>query len=56
MKSLKELEKRIATEEKMRKLDCLRVDTGNIEVDNTLKGFTNVIIGYKEGLVLKIEC
>ncbi len=46
----------IATEEKMRELDCLRIDTGNIEVDNTLKGFTKVIIGYKEELVLKIEC
>ncbi|MFX1554342.1 MAG: ATP-NAD kinase family protein [Promethearchaeota archaeon] len=46
----------IATEQKMRELDCLRVDTGNIEVDNTLKGFTKVIIGYKEELVLKIEC
>lgn len=46
----------IATEAKMRELDCLRIDTGNIEVDNILKGFTKVIIGYKEELVLQIEC
>ncbi|MFX0104717.1 MAG: ATP-NAD kinase family protein [Candidatus Hodarchaeota archaeon] len=44
----------IATSEKMRELDCLRVDTGDIEVDNMLKGFTKVIIGYKEELVLQI--
>jgi len=45
----------IATSEKMRELDCLRVDTGDIEVDNLLKGFTKVIIGYKEELILQIK-
>jgi len=45
----------IATAEKMRELDCLRVDTGNIETDELLKGFGKVITGYKEELVVKIE-
>ena len=46
----------IATEEKMRELNCLRIDTGNVEVDNLLKGFTKVIIGYKEELIIPLEC
>ena len=46
----------ISTEEKIKNLKCLRVDTGNEEVDNLLKGLTKVIIGYKEELVCKIEC
>ena len=45
----------IATEEKLRYLDCLRVDIGDNEVDNMLRGFGKVIIGYKEELVLPIE-
>jgi predicted polyphosphate/ATP-dependent NAD kinase len=45
----------IATAEKMRELDCLRVDTGNHETDELLRGFGKVITGYKEELVVKIE-
>ncbi|KKL11299.1 hypothetical protein LCGC14_2547200 [marine sediment metagenome] len=45
----------IATEEKLRDLNCLRIDTGDTEVDNTFIGFGKVIIGYKEELVLPIE-
>ena len=44
----------IATKQKMKDLDCLRVDTGSFEVDNQFKGFTKVITGYKEELVVKI--
>lgn len=46
----------IATEEKMRELNCLRIDSGDVEIDNLLKGFTKVIIGYKEELIIPIEC
>ncbi|MFX1572295.1 MAG: ATP-NAD kinase family protein [Promethearchaeota archaeon] len=46
----------IATAEKMRDLNCLRVDSGDVEVDNLIKGFTKVIIGYKEELIIPIEC
>ncbi len=45
----------IATEEKLRALDCLRVDTGDIEVDKIFIGFGRVIIGYKEELIIPIE-
>lgn len=46
----------IATSDKMRELKCLRVDSGDFEVDNQLKGFIKVIIGYKEELIIQIEC
>jgi predicted polyphosphate/ATP-dependent NAD kinase len=45
----------IATKEKMRELDSLRVDTGSIETDDMLMGFGKVITGYKEELIVKIE-
>lgn len=45
----------IATKQKMKDLDCLRVDTGSLEVDNKFKGFTKVITGYKEELIIEIK-
>ncbi|MFW9819328.1 MAG: ATP-NAD kinase family protein, partial [Candidatus Thorarchaeota archaeon] len=45
----------IATKQKMKDLDCLRVDTGSLEVDNQFKGFTKVITGYKEELIIEIK-
>ncbi|MBY9009251.1 MAG: ATP-NAD kinase family protein [Candidatus Lokiarchaeota archaeon] len=46
----------ISTEDKIKSLKCLRVDTGEEEVDMLLKGLTKVIIGYKEELICEIEC
>ena len=46
----------IGTEEKIKSLKCLRVDTDDEEVDKMLGGLTKVVIGYKEELICKIEC
>jgi predicted polyphosphate/ATP-dependent NAD kinase len=46
----------VSTSEKIRELKCLRVDTGNVDVDNSLKGFARVIIGYMEQTVIPVEC
>jgi predicted polyphosphate/ATP-dependent NAD kinase len=46
----------ISTEEKIKSLKCLRVDTGDEETDKMLEGLTTVIIGYKEELIKEIEC
>lgn len=46
----------IGTEEKIKSFKCLRVDTGDDELDNILSGLTKIIIGYKEELICKIEC
>ena len=45
----------ISTEEKLKGLDCLRVDTGDNQVDHDWIGFVKVIIGYKEELIMSIE-
>lgn len=45
----------IATEEKMKTLDCLRVDTGDVNVDMMFRGFSKVITGYKEELIVEIK-
>ncbi len=46
----------ISTADKIRNLDCLRVDTGDSDFDLQLKGLVKVIIGYKEQLVMPVEC
>ncbi|MFW9970178.1 MAG: ATP-NAD kinase family protein [Candidatus Odinarchaeota archaeon] len=45
----------IATEQKMKALNCLRVDTGDLSVDKTFSGFAKVITGYKEELIIEIK-
>ncbi|MHA1932469.1 MAG: ATP-NAD kinase family protein, partial [Promethearchaeota archaeon] len=46
----------VGTEDKIRNLDCLRIDTGDSDFDIELKGLVKVIIGYKEQLVIQVEC
>ncbi|NVM45535.1 MAG: ATP-NAD kinase family protein [Candidatus Lokiarchaeota archaeon] len=46
----------IGTEDKIKGLSCLRVDTGDEDTDNLLKGLTKVIIGYREELICNIKC
>jgi predicted polyphosphate/ATP-dependent NAD kinase len=46
----------IGTEDKVKSLPCLRVDTGDDDIDKILTGLIKVIIGYKEELVCNIEC
>jgi len=45
----------ISTKEKIRNLECLRVDTGDSEIDNLLKGLVKVVTGYKEEMIKKVE-
>jgi len=44
----------VSTEEKLKGLTFLRVDTGEIKVDNMLRGFIKVIVGYEEFLMFEI--
>ncbi|MBY8991338.1 MAG: ATP-NAD kinase family protein [Candidatus Lokiarchaeota archaeon] len=46
----------ISTDNKIRNLRCLRVDTGDANFDTELKGLVKVIKGYKEVSVIQIEC
>jgi predicted polyphosphate/ATP-dependent NAD kinase len=45
----------IATRQKLRPLDCLRVDTGDLEVDEMLSGWRTVTVGYRESRMMKVE-
>ena len=46
----------VATRDKVSKLDCLRVDTGDPEVDGMLSGYITVTVGYKEGMMVEVRC
>ena len=44
----------VASEEKLRSLDALRVDTGDREVDNMLRGYLRVLTGYGRWRLVKV--
>ncbi|MGC9396730.1 MAG: ATP-NAD kinase family protein [Anaerolineae bacterium] len=44
----------VATRSKLSSLDCLRVDTGDIALDEVLAGYIEVTVGYREALVVKV--
>lgn len=46
----------VATREKMQKLKCLRVDTGDEDIDNRLSGYVDVTVGYNYSKVCRVEC
>jgi len=46
----------IGTESKLRNLNCLRVDTGSLEVDKTLQGYIKVVTGYREEMMIEVRC
>jgi len=45
----------IATEDKIKGLKSLKVDTGDLKIDNLLKGYFKVIIDSNEKLLIEIE-
>jgi len=45
----------VATEDKINKLECLRIDTGSIEVDKILSGFIKVITAYKKETIIEVR-
>jgi predicted polyphosphate/ATP-dependent NAD kinase len=46
----------VGTRNKVGELDCLRVDTGDLELDETLSGYIKVTVGYREGMMVKVKC
>ncbi len=46
----------VGTSDKLRKLDCLRVDTGDFELDKQLAGYMDVSVGYKYSKVMPVRC
>lgn len=45
----------VATQDKLHKLKCLRVDTDDPELDQELTGPIEVIVGYKYLKVVRVE-
>jgi predicted polyphosphate/ATP-dependent NAD kinase len=45
----------VATEDKISRLECLRVDTGDAKVDNKLSGYAKVITGYKTETLIEVK-
>ena len=45
----------VGTRDKLSRLDCLRVDTGDFELDELLCGYMEVTVGYKEGMMVKVR-
>jgi predicted polyphosphate/ATP-dependent NAD kinase len=46
----------VGTERKLRRLTCLRVDTGSLEVDKILQGYIKVVTGYREEVMIEVRC
>jgi CBS-domain-containing membrane protein len=46
----------VGTQRKVRALDCLRVDTGDAALDETLSGSIRVIVGYREWMMVEVRC
>ena len=45
----------VATRDKVDKLHCLRIDTGEAEVDEMLRGYIKVMIDYREWRLIKVD-
>jgi predicted polyphosphate/ATP-dependent NAD kinase len=46
----------VSTKDKINRLECLRVDTGDFEVDKLLSGYLQVTVGYKEEMMVDVRC
>lgn len=46
----------VATRDKINRLDCLRVDTGDLDLDRLLSGYMEVTVGYKEKMMVNVRC
>ncbi len=44
----------VAAPDKISHLDCLRVDTGDLQTDQMLSGYISVIVGYRETRMMKV--
>ncbi|MBN1246363.1 MAG: ATP-NAD kinase family protein [Anaerolineae bacterium] len=46
----------VGTPDKVSGLDCLRVDTGDLALDEALSGYLEVTIGYRDAMVMEVRC
>lgn len=46
----------VGTQDKLNKLQALRIDTGDVDLDQALTGYTDVIVGNNEILKMEVLC
>ena len=46
----------VGTKDKVSQLDCLRVDTGDEVLDEMLSGYIEVVVGYRERVMMEVKC
>jgi predicted polyphosphate/ATP-dependent NAD kinase len=46
----------VGTSDKVSQLDCLRVDTGDSELDEMLSGYSEVTVGYRDCMMVEVRC
>ena len=46
----------VGTRDKVSRFVCLRVDTGDFELDKILCGYMEVTVGYRESMMVKVRC
>jgi predicted polyphosphate/ATP-dependent NAD kinase len=46
----------VGTRDKVTQLECLRVDTGDLELDETLRGHIRVTVGHGEAMLMEVRC
>jgi predicted polyphosphate/ATP-dependent NAD kinase len=46
----------IATRDKVSRLECLRVDSGELELDEMFRGYLRVTVGYGEVMLMEVRC
>ncbi len=46
----------VGDRDKVQYLDCLRVDSGDFELDESLSGYLKVWVGYREAILKKVKC
>jgi len=46
----------VGTRDKVSQLDCLRVDTGDLALDEMLRGYVRVTVGYGEAMLMEVRC
>ncbi|MGC9468328.1 MAG: ATP-NAD kinase family protein [Anaerolineae bacterium] len=45
----------VGTQDKVNTLECLRVDTGDLDLDEVLSGYIEVVVGYREAMMMEVR-
>jgi predicted polyphosphate/ATP-dependent NAD kinase len=46
----------VGTRGKVSQLECLRVDTGDLELDEMFRGYVKVTVGHGEAILMEVRC